>query len=83
MFWAYHGTSGNDRSRIALLEALALALARWWGINDRFDAAADVIATVIKINPASVHLRAVINALDLRSRAAMNAGDRITLRAAE
>jgi len=83
MFWAYHGTNGNDRSRIALLEALALALARWWGINDHLDAAVDVIATVIKINPASVHLRAVINALDLRSRAAMNAGDRITLRAAE
>jgi hypothetical protein len=83
MFLAYHGTEGNDRSRIALLEALALALARWWGINDRFDAAADVIAAVVKINPASAQLRAAINALDLRSRAAMNASDRIALRAAE
>lgn len=83
MFWAYYRTSGNDRSRIALLEALALALSRWWGINDRFDVAADVIATVLRINPASAQLRAAINGLDLRSRAAMNARDRVMLRAAE
>jgi len=83
MFWAYYRTSGNDRSRIALLEALALALSRWCGINDRFDAAADVIATVLRINPASAQLRAAINGLDLRSRATMNARDRVTLRAAE
>ena len=83
MFCAYHHTGGNDRSRIALLEALALALARWWGINDRFGAAADVIARVLKTNPSSAQLRAAINALDLRSRAAVTARDRITLRAAE
>ncbi len=83
MFWAYARTDGNDRSRLALLEALALALSRWWGMNDRFSAAADVIARVLKINPASAQLRAAINALDLRSRAAISARDSVTLRAAE
>ena len=82
MFWAYYRTKGNDRARIGLLEALALALARWWGIRDQFGAAADVIARAVKINPTSARLRAAINALDLRSRAA-GARDRVTLRAAE
>jgi predicted O-methyltransferase YrrM len=83
MFSAYYHTSGNDRSRLALLEALAVALARSWALNDQFGPAAEIIAKVIRLNPSSAALKAAINALDLRSRATMSARDRVTLRAAE
>jgi predicted O-methyltransferase YrrM len=74
-FEAYYHAKGNDRSRLALLEALAVALTRWWGIHGQFDRAADIIARVLRINPTSRDLKAAINQLDLRSRAALNANN--------
>lgn len=74
IFEAYHGARGNDRARLALLESLAVALARWWGIQDELDRAAEIIARVLRLNPTSTTLRRAINALDLRSRAAVDAG---------
>ena len=75
IFDAYYGAKGNDHSRSAILEALALALTRWWGIHNQFDHAAKIIARVLKINPTSINLRRAINALELRSRTALNANN--------
>jgi hypothetical protein len=68
---AYERADGNDRSRFALIEALALAVVRHLGRQDQFAQAAKIIARVYKIHRASTHLRSAINALDLRSRSAL------------
>jgi hypothetical protein len=73
IFDAYYRAKGNDYSRSAILEALAVALERWWGIHNQLDHAAKIIARVLRINPTSINLRTAINALELRGRTALNA----------
>jgi hypothetical protein len=64
---AYEAADGNNRSRLALVEALTLAEIQHLGIHGQFTEAAKLVARAFKSNPSSHHLRAAINTLELRS----------------
>jgi hypothetical protein len=64
----YEQGDGNERSRLALIEALSLAVVRHLERRGEFEQAAEIIARAFRIHPASRHLRAAANRLDERSR---------------
>jgi len=68
---AYEKSDGNDRSRLALIEALALAASHHLGRHARFDQAAEVIARGFHIHPHSRRLRVAVNTLDEMSRGSL------------
>jgi hypothetical protein len=66
LFRAYISTDGNDRSRVRIAEALALALSRCLGTFGKYEKALSIVNRALRLWPSSIHLKAAHHALGLK-----------------
>jgi iron-sulfur cluster protein len=66
LFDASLAARGNDLLRLALIEALALALSRALGKAECYAAAESIVSQALALGPASIHLKSAKHALYLK-----------------
>jgi hypothetical protein len=68
MFGAYERAKGNDRTRFAILEALAFALSRSLGALGQYERAADFVRRGLDVQPDSFYLPICLQTLEQKIR---------------
>jgi hypothetical protein len=65
-FRTYAGNDGNNALRFALMEALAFALSRALGAQQRYGEALHIVERALGVTPYSIHLKACRHTLQLK-----------------